>query len=74
MFTKTEHGEKILWCLLEDDAQEIATEMINRELTEEELVGVANGLGFGFEFWEEVMRTSIAGNFHHEHGIVLNAI
>jgi len=33
--------------------------MINRELTEEELVGVANGLGFGFEFWEEVMRTSI---------------
>jgi len=59
MFTKTEHGKKILWCLLEDGAQEIAKEMINRELTKEELVGVANGLGFGFEFWEEVMRTSI---------------
>lgn len=59
MFTKTEHGEKILWCLLEDDAQEIAKEQIGRELTEEELIRVAKGLEFGFEFWEEVMRTSI---------------
>ena len=26
MFTKTEHGEKILWCLLEDDARILANE------------------------------------------------
>lgn len=59
MFTKTEDGDRILWCLLEDDAQEIAKEEIGRELTEEELREVQNGLEFGFEFWEEVMRTSI---------------
>ena len=59
MFTKTEHGEKILWCLFEDDAQEIAKEQIGRELTKEELIRVAKGFGFEFEFWEEVMRTNI---------------
>ena len=60
MFTKTERGEKILWCLLEDDAQEVAKREIDRKLiTDEELYQVQKGLEFGFEFWEEVMRTAI---------------
>ena len=59
MFTKTNYGEKILFCLVEADAQEVAKEQIGRELTEEELYQVQKGLEFGFEFWEEVMRTAI---------------
>jgi len=59
MFTKTENNEKILWCLLEDDAQEIAKQQMGRKLTDDELRSVQNGLSFGFEFWEEVMRTAI---------------
>jgi len=59
MFTKTNYGEKILFCLVEADAQELAKQQIGRELTEQELYQVQKGLEFGFEFWEEVMRTAI---------------
>jgi len=59
MFTKTESGDNILWYLLEEDAQEVAQKQIKRKLTEEELMFVQNGLDFGFEFWEETMKTAI---------------
>jgi len=59
MFTKTESGDNILWYLLEEDAQEVAQKQIKRKLTEEELMFVQNGLDFGFEFWEEIMKTAI---------------
>lgn len=59
MFTKTEADDNILWCLLEEDAQEVAQKQIGRKLMEEELRLVQNGLDFGFEFWEEVMKTAI---------------
>ena len=59
MFTKTDYGEKILFCLIEAAAQEMAKREIDRRLTDEELYQVQKGLEFGFEFWEEVMRTAI---------------
>ena len=59
MFTKTERGERILWCLLESDAQEIAREQIGRELTEGELVDVAKGLEFGFSDWAVIVETTV---------------
>lgn len=59
MFTKTDYGEKILFCLVEADAQEIAKREIGRKLIDEELHQVQKGLEFGFEFWEDVMRTAI---------------
>ena len=59
MFTKTDYDEKILFCLVEADTQEIAKREIGRKLTDEELYQVQKGLESGFEFWEEVMRTAI---------------
>lgn len=59
MFTKNEHGEQILWCLLEGDAQEMAKEQIGRELTQTELYTVQKGLEAGFEYWTVIMSTAI---------------
>ncbi len=59
MFTKNEHGEQILWCLLEEDAQVMAKEQIGRELTQKELYAVQKGLEFGFEHWTIIMETAI---------------
>lgn len=57
--SKTDYGAEILWCLVEEDGQEVAKRHIGRRLSKEELESVKKGLTFGFEFWEEVMITTI---------------
>jgi len=60
MYSHTKNGERILWCLLEADAQDIAEARIKRKLTKMELVLVRKGLESGLgECWHDVMATSI---------------
>jgi len=59
MYTKTESGAKILWCLLESDAQDRAEERIGRKLTEDELRTVQKGLESGLGSWNEIMDEAI---------------
>jgi len=58
-FTKTERGERILWCILEDDAQEMAERILGRRLTMDELYRVKKGLEYGFEDWCVVLESAI---------------
>lgn len=58
-FTKTERGERILWCVLEDDAQEMAMRILGRRLSEDELYRVKKSLEYGFEDWTIVLKTAI---------------
>ena len=58
-FTKTERGERILWCVLEDDAQEMAERILSRRLTEDELYHVKKALEYGFEDWWIALETAI---------------
>jgi hypothetical protein len=44
-FTKTERDERILWCVLEEDAQALAEEILGRKLTLEELQRAKKSLG-----------------------------
>ena len=50
-YTKTERGERILWCVLEDDAQEAVLRILGRKLSEDELHQVKRALEFGLEDW-----------------------
>ena len=59
MFTKTESGDKILYCLTEEDAQFVAKKQFKTHLTEDELYVVRKCLEYGFEDWDIVMKTAI---------------
>ena len=59
MYTRTKSGERILWCLLESDAQDRAEERIGRKLTEDELRTVRKGLESGLGSWNEIMDVAI---------------
>jgi len=59
MYRRTESGERIVWCLLESDAQKRAEVRIKRKLTEDELRTVQKGLEIGFRTWYEVMDLAI---------------
>jgi len=64
-YTLTERGEKILWCLLEDDAQEMAKQKIGRRLTEDELYRVKKGLENGMQYdveLETVIEMAVEDN------------
>ena len=58
-FTKTERGERILFCLLEDDAQDMAEEILGRKLTLDELHRVEKGLESGLGDWSTPLETAI---------------
>jgi len=58
-FTKTERGERILFCLLEDDAQDMAREILGRELALEELRIVRKGIESGLGDWSTSLETAI---------------
>ena len=58
-FTKTERGERILWCVLEDDAQEAALRILGRRLNEDELYQVKRTLEFGLEDWWITLEAAI---------------
>lgn len=49
-YTYTTRGERVLWVLLEDDAQEMAKRKIGRRLTEDELYRVKKGLENGMQY------------------------
>jgi len=60
VYTLTERGEKILWCIIEEDAQTMAKRLIGRELTEDELYGVRKGLEWGLgECYADILETAI---------------
>ena len=58
-YTKTERGERILWCVLEDDAQEAALRILGRRLNENELYQVKRSLEYGLEDWWITLETAI---------------
>lgn len=53
-YTLTHRGERVLWVLLEDDAQAMAEKKIGRRLTEEELRKVRKGLESGMQYRVEL--------------------
>ena len=53
-YTHTTRGERVLWVLLEDDAQEMAKQNIGRRLTEDELYRVKKGLENGMQYSVEL--------------------
>ena len=57
-YTLTHRGERILWVLLEDDAQGMANMMLGRKLTEDELYRVKKGLENGMRYDVE-LKTAI---------------
>ena len=57
-YTHTTRGERVLWVLLEDDAQEMAKQNIGRKLTEDELYRVKKGLENGMRYDVE-LKTAI---------------
>lgn len=60
MFIHTEQGERLLWHLKEVDAQKIAKELVDRELTVKELENVQRGLDKGFEnCWYEILDEAV---------------
>lgn len=60
MYSHTKNGERILWCLLESDAQDMAEARIKRKLSVVELLQVKKGLESGLgECWHDIMATSM---------------
>lgn len=60
MYSHTKNGERILWSLLESDAQDMAEARIKRKLTVTELLSVKKGLESGLgECWHDIMAASI---------------
>lgn len=57
MFQLTADGEKILYVLVEEDAQGVAEEHLGRKLTEEELQDIKKGLEHGFDNWAETIQS-----------------
>lgn len=53
-YTHTTRGERVLWVLLEDDAQEMAKRKLGRRLTEDELYRVKKGLENGMQYTVEL--------------------
>jgi len=58
-FTKTHRNERVLWCILEDDAQSMAEKILGRRLTLDELRKVKRALEHGLEDWWVVLETAI---------------
>jgi hypothetical protein len=58
-FMRTEHGDRILFCIVEGDAQEMAERILGRRLTEEELYRVKKGLEFGLEGWWASLEAAV---------------
>jgi len=51
--------QRPVFAINREDVQALAKEITGRELTEEELRRVKNGIEFGLECWEDVVRTAI---------------
>jgi len=58
-FTKTHRNERALWCILEDDAQDMAERILGRRLTLDELHKVKRALEYGLEDWWVTLETAI---------------
>jgi len=58
-FMKTENGDRILFCIVEGDAQEVAERVLGRRLNEDELYRVKRGLEFGLEDWWASLEAAV---------------
>ncbi len=48
-----------IFMILVEDVQNLASQMVGRDLTLEELERVRDGVEFGLECWEEVVMTAV---------------
>ncbi len=58
-FCKNEWGNRILYQIIEEDAQLLAQKRIGRKLTDDELYQVKKGIEWGMECWTIVVNTAI---------------